>query len=444
MKSSHSVVTAILGGLLLSILCEARAVTLEQVLQTTLEKNPDIQKAKLNLEQATGQRLVLQSIAWPNLEAGVPTGIQGGQRAGKNSLLAFAFARALFAQPLFNAAIPASFRSGTIGVLIAQQQLNVTVVEQLHAARLAFYAALYNRRLQKILEEQQRRLDENVVTQQGRYEAGLTDRSDVTSATVEAHELDSQIESARRSYGAARLELAGAMASDLGPDSTLPSPEGELQSAPVTLDVNAETAAAIRRRTDIQLARLMVRAAGEDQRIIEARYYPLATGTVSGDYLPVTGIHRQGSTSRNQDFISSEVVEGAQYTWQVIDNGLVTGAVIKQRKVREINELTCRKLEANVGRELLQIRNDLEATQKRQRSLGAALVAAEENAASVQQNLEAGVLSELEHRVAETGLLKIKNGLLNASYEHNVLIAEWDRATGRYFQFSSDTPQNVH
>jgi outer membrane protein TolC len=442
--SSRLFISAVAGSFFLSVLSGAKAVTLEQVLQTTLEKNPAIQQAKSNLEQAAGQRLILRSIAWPSLKAGIPAGIQGGQRAGESSFKVFAFARGFFTQPLFNAAIPASFRRGNVDLLIAQQQLNVAVVDQLHAARLAFYAALYNRKLRSIREEERRRFDENVATEKGRYEAGLSDRSAVTSAIVQARELDSQIESAQRAYAGAQLTLAEVMGSDLGAESTLPNPEGDLHSAPVTLDVNSETTAALQRRADIKLARLLVRAANEDQRIIEAGYYPVATGTVTGDYLPVSGIHREGSTSRNQDFISSEIREGAEYTWYVIDNGKVTGAVIKQRKAREINEVTCRKLEANVGNELLRIYNDLEATQKRQNSLRAALAAAEENATTVQQNLEAGVLSELEYRLAVTGLLKIKSGMLNASYEHNVLLAEWDRVTGRYFQFSNDTPQNVH
>ena len=53
----------------------AGGVTLETVLQTTLEKNPAIQEAKSGLEQAAGQRLVLRSIVWPNVELGVPAGI---------------------------------------------------------------------------------------------------------------------------------------------------------------------------------------------------------------------------------------------------------------------------------------------------------------------------------------------------------------------------------
>ena len=413
-----------------------QAVTLEAALDTTLEKNPAIEQARLNLEQAAGHRLVLRSIAWPNLKANVPAGVQGGHRSGESSLKGFGFARGQFTQPLFNAAIPPSLRRGDVDLLIAQQQLNVVVVEQLHAARLAFYAALFNRDLQSLGEKQVQRLDENVASQKDRYSAGLIDRSAIASATVQARELDSQIENAKRTYSGARLKLAEAMG--VATDAELPEPEGRLQFAPVTVDLNSEIAAALERRTDLKLARLMVRAANEDQRIIEAGYYPSLAGSLSGDYIPVTGIHREGSTSRTQDFIGSEIREGALLTWQVIDNGKVGGAVLRQRKAREINEITCHKLEADIGRDIERIRNELEAIEARQKSLAASTGAADQDVVAIQQNLSSGLASQLEYRTAETTYLKTESGLLDATYQHNVAQAEWDRATGRYFQFSED------
>src|SRR5437764_7957548 len=139
----------------------------------------------------------------------------------------------------------------------------------------------------------------------------------------------------------------------------LPGPDGELSCTPVTVDLDSETATALERRTDIKLARLLVRAANEGERIIAAGYYPSVNGNVTADYIPVSGIHREGSTSRTEDFLGSEIREGAHYSWQVIDNGKVAGAVLKQRMAREINEITCRKLETNVSRELARLRNDL-------------------------------------------------------------------------------------
>src|SRR5881275_2853128 len=432
-----SVLALLSGACYLSTLHAASAVTLENVLQTTLEKNPAIQEAKAGLEQAIGQRLVFRSVVWPHAEVGVPAGVQAGHRSGESGVKGFALGRGSLEQVLFNMAVPPSLRRGDTEVLIAQQQLNVAVVEQLHAARLAFYAALYNRSLESIRDEQRQKLEENVTSQKDRYEAGLADKSAFTSASVQASELVAEIESAHRAYRESQLKLAEAMAID-PTKSTLPEPEGELQFIPMRLDVDSETAAALQRRSDLKLARLFVRGANEDQRIIAADYYPAVAGTINGEYVPVTGIHRQGSTSKTQDFIGSEIREKAAYTWRVIDNGKVGGAVLKAGATREMNELTCRKLEANVSRELSRIANDLKGIDARERSLSTASVAAEGSASAVRENVVTGLASPLEYRVSQNAFLKTRSGLLEAIYQHNVAIAEWDRASGRYFQFSGD------
>ena len=411
------------------------AVTLQEVLRTTLEKNPAIQEARAGLEQAAGQRLVFRSIVWPDLEVGVPAGVQYGHRSGENGVKGFGVLRGTLDQTLFSMAVPPSLRRGDIEVLIAQQQLNVAVVEQLHAARLAFYAALYNRSLESIRDEQHQKLEDNVATQKNRFEAGLTDRSAFTSATVQADELVPQIETAQRAFREAQLNLALAMGIDPA-RSSLPEPEGELEFVPARIDVDAETAAALQRRADLKLARLFVRAANEDQRIIAADYYPAMTGGIHGEYVPVTGIHRQGSTSKTEDFIGSEIREKASYTWRVVDNGKVGGAVLRARAAREENELTCTKLESNVSRELSRIANDIETIAASEKSLASASVAAEEGARTVRQNVATGLASPLEYRVTESAFLKTKSGLLDAVYQHNVALAEWDRAAGRYFQYS--------
>ncbi len=424
--------------LCLSILSTGRAVTLDEVMKTTLDNNPDIQRAKLNLEQAAGRRLVFRSVVWPSVRMNVPAGVQGGYRAGSTTTKGFGFVRGAFTQPLFGAAIPPSLRRGDIEVLIAEQQLNLAVEQQLHAARLAFYSALYHEQLRSLREKQRGRLDENVASQSDRYQAGLVDRGAFTTATVEARGLDPLVQDAQRGYAGAQLQLGQAMASNLDSKKPLPEPQGELTFATVDIDINKEVNTALNQRTDIKLARLLVRAANEDERIIAAGFYPSASGSISADYIPVSGIHREGSTSRNQDFIGSEIREGAAYTWQVIDNGKVGGAVLKAQKAKEINEIELKKLEANVGQQLSRIQNQLVGIAERHNALVAGADNAEQAAMSVQQNLGSGLSSQLEYRVAQSSYLKTQSGLLEASYLQNVALAEWDRATGRYFQFSED------
>lgn len=424
--------------LCLSLISASRAITLDAVLNRTLENNPAIQQAKANLEAASGRRIVLRSVAWPSVRLNLPAGVQGGDRGGSTDVKLFGFVRGSLTQPLLNAAIPPSFRRGTVEVLIAEQQLNLAVEQQLHAARLSYYSAVYNRQLLSVRDKQRAHLDQNVASQSDRYRAGLVDRSAFTTATVEARALDPMVEDARRSYAAAQLQLAQLMGVSLSSDITLPEPEAQLPFLPTNFDLSSEANLALERRTDIKLARLLVRAANEDERIIAAGYYPSVNGIITADYIPVSGIHREGSTSRTNDFLGSEVREGAAYTWQVIDNGKVTGAVIKARKAREINEVELQKLETSVGRELSKIRNDLSGINARHASFVAGTENAEQTAAAVQQNLGSGLASQLEYRVAEDSHLKTETGLLEATYLNNVARAEWDRATGRYFQFAED------
>src|SRR5262245_61766725 len=136
--------------LIASFVHPTSAITLQEVLRTTIDKNPAILEAKAGLERAAGQRLVFRSIVWPDIEVNVPAGLQYGHRSGESGVKGFAVGRGNLEQTLFNMAVPPSLRRGDIEILIAEQQLNVAVVEQLHAARLAFYAALYNRSLGSI------------------------------------------------------------------------------------------------------------------------------------------------------------------------------------------------------------------------------------------------------------------------------------------------------
>ena len=106
----------------------------------------------------------------------------------------------------------------------------------------------------------------------------------------------------------------------------------------------------------MKLARLLVRAAGEDQRIIEAAYYPTLDATFSGTYIPVTIQHlKAGTASSSDNIISSEVTAGVAYTWRVVDNGKVGGQVARARAIREMNEIS---LAATGGERLARAETD--------------------------------------------------------------------------------------
>lgn len=432
-------------ALLISGAATANAISLDAALAKTLEKNPVILEAKIAVEQAAGRRLVLRSNGLPDARIQVLAGVQGGKRAGQPNTQPFGLARGFFTQPLFDAAVPASRRRGDVEVLLAQQRLNVAIVEQLHTTRIAFYTALFNDSLRELGEAQRQRLAENVNTQAERYEAGRSDRGAMASARLLERELTPRIEEVRRGYQGALLTMAMCMGDDVGPAADVVRPDGELTFAAAGYDLRAETTAALSRRPDLNLARLLIRAAEEDQRIIEAAYYPALDATLSGTYIPVTIQSANGGGSRrSDDIISSEATAGVAYTWRVVDNGKVGGQVAGTRAVREMNEISLRQLESNVSLELQRIYNNFHAIEERWKSLSAAVASAEQNVNVVQRTLAEGLSSQLEFRTAESSFLETKSALLSTAYQQNVARAEWDRATGRYFQFSEDTAGNSH
>jgi outer membrane protein TolC len=434
----------LITALLLFCVTKTNALTLDAAIATTLEKNPEIVQARMALEQAAGRRLVLRSNALPDFKIQGLLGAQGGKRADEPSIRPFAFARAFFTQALFDAAIPASRRRGDIELLLAQQRLNVAIVGQLHTARVAFYTAQYDDSLRALGEAQRERLAQNISTQSDRYRAGQTNRAGLMGAQLLERELEPRIQQAQRGYEGALSTLATTMGNAATPTAEI-RPEGELQFAAVNYDLPAETATALAERPDLQLARTLVRAAAEDQRIIQAQYYPALDATASGLYIPVT-VHTAngGSALRSDDVLSSEATAGLAYTWRVVDNGRVGGQVARARAIREMNEISLRQLEANVSLELKRISNNFRAVERRWRSLVAAVSASEQNVNVVQRTLAEGLSSQLEFRTAESTFLETKGALLSAAYQQNVARAEWDRATGRYFQFSKDTAGNVH
>ena len=427
-------------AMVISSAAHANTITLDAALARTLEKNPEIVQARLALEQAAGRRLVLRSTAFPDVKLQGLLGLQGGKRADEPTLRPFAFARGFFSQPLFDAAVPASLRRGNIEVLIAEQRLNVAIVENLHTTRLAFYTALYDDSLRSLGEAQRERLAQNVTTQSDRYRAGQANRAAIMSAQLLERELDPHIQEARRGYEGALLTLSTAMGN---PDETV-RPEGELQFAAINYDVASETSTALAQRADLQLARLLVRASEEDQRIIAAQYYPALDAVVSGLGIPVTVHTANGGSARSSDdILSSEITGGVSFTWRVIDNGRIGGQVARQRAIREMNEISLRQLEANAALDLKRIANNFRALEGRWKSLHAAAAGAEQNVNVVQHTLTEGLSSQLEFRTAESSFLETKGALLAAAYQQNIARAEWDRATGRYFQFSNDTSGKV-
>src|SRR5439155_5150922 len=107
------------------------------------------------------------------------------------------------------------------------------------------------------------------------------------------------------------------------------------------------------RRSDLTLLRALIRAAGEDKQMIQAGYFPFVTLVAFTQYVPVTKVlTRKPEVVPGREARDTESRFGAEFSWQVIDNGRVTGASRRVESGRRALAVTLQRLEENVPREL--------------------------------------------------------------------------------------------
>lgn len=415
-------------------------LTLDQALQEALANNPQIRQAKTAVEQAGGEKIELRSIALPTADLSGSGGVQSefnGAPAG-----GFAFARGAIAQPLFDARIPASWRLGNLGVLIAQQRLNVAVTKVLHDTRVTFFEALYQRDLAALAREQRNRLRTNLSTEKGRLKAGAGTEDAVVRAEVQALASEPDQVVAEQNFQLARTVLAQLLGRSLAAGKTLPVLEGKLRYQTFQMDLRADSELALKQRPDLKLLRALIPAAQEKKRILQAGYFPLITLFASEQVIPAGGLRNDttGTLDLSTEGLSAEFEYGAQLTWRVIDNGAVRGTVLQQQKQYEIDQVMLAKLEQNVPRDLARIRHSLNLVAASVEALQTSRATAEKNVTVVEKAISAGQATQLDFRQAEGALWQVQTGLLEAKFKQSIALAERDRALGNYFQFSFSEP----
>jgi outer membrane protein TolC len=435
--------------LLLLLTSPARALTLEQALEETLLHNPEILTAKDRIQQAIGYRTELRSVIMPRFGVDVAAGVAattGGLLANRGPELSltetrptnFALAHARLVQSVFDARIPVAWARGDVGVLMAQQEVHVRANAAMHRTRITFYQAQFQRELAALLAESKTSLLANLKNEEERKAAGISSRAEVVRAELVVRAVDPFLLNAKGAYRQAQIALARAMGRPLGPDDTLPVPDGELKFQTADFDLATETAAALERRPDLRFLRETIRSLKLEKRAMQARYLPVVTFAAKEQGIPVGGISgtsaSESVTSKREITTEYEFIE--QFTWQVIDNGEITGAVRREQKQYEIGQVLLEKLEQQVPRDLMRIQQEFQSIEARRKAHRAILADAEKSVELVGATIKAGAATQLDYRNAQRALIEVRVGILQTAFQQSIAIAEWDQAAGRYLQFS--------
>jgi outer membrane protein TolC len=415
-------------------------LTLNDCLAGTFQRYPEIQKLRTEIERAVGTKIIYRSRALPELSAQLDAGLRGGSLYSPQG--PFGIITAELSQPLIDVGIPPALRRGRLEIVVEQQALNREVTDRLHEARTTFLRALHLRDLIALHEDIHQRLQANVESEQQRLRVGTGSEAALKSARIQELNLQLELSNLRGDYFTVvtRItELCGLNPSEDtvgGQRLWLPKPVGDLQYVPVTVDLPQESAYALEHRADLKLLRTLVDAMAADRQTAQAGYFPVVALTGSGLFIPENYLlTKQTQIVPGQETRTTEGRAGVTMSWQVVDNGRVTGASHRVEATRQTYEIGLHKLEQSIPRELAAVEGLLQNADARREALVKSAAGAEENVKLIEARIALGQATQLDFLKAQTDLLSVRVGIADATYSHEVARAELDRATGRYLQY---------
>lgn len=440
-------------------------LSLEDCLGEVARNNPALAVQRARVQEALGTRLTLRARALPTLRLGILAGQQGDegtsinhpgdlrdsdgkrvafpeQRIDRGSRLV-AIGTGLFLQPLFDLAIPPTWRRGTLEVAIARENFVAASVATLHQARLVYYQAVFARETRRVLAEVAAQLDENAKAVGEMARAGLAGRQALLQAQVQRQGYEPSILANQGAYEVALSALWGLMGREGGDP-----PRDTALSTPLTgarlpeFDSAAVAPAALERRPDLRTLRQLVQAYREDARILRANYYPDVQIIITAQALPQNFVRssRPNALRAGDEIDTSEVRFGARYQWDVIDTGAIQGSAQRVDRLRETLETSLRRLEQNIPRDLSLLRAQTVNLTAQAAALEGGVATAGDTLKLVSDAVRGGSSSQLDVIDAENGVLNSQLGLLSVQWQTNVARADFDRITGGYVRLVDDPP----
>ena len=419
-------------------------VSLEKAVAFALKNNPKIREALLDIKRTRGQYIEVLASALPAVSA------TGSYRQEDKDLLE-STTRNLGNFGTFGEASSDLNRGGDktwrfaietrqvlysggkvkSAVTIAETTtdaahlaLRDTVEQVIALTRQQFYSALLNRDLIRVAEESITLLEEELKDQKNRFDAGTVPKFNVLRAEVELANAKPELIRAKNNHLLSLLDLAKTVG--------VPQPKtgrppfdafGQLRAVSREWSLGNALAMAKRRRASLKVQAHNVR--NETQQVEIARAGTKPRLDASAGY--------EIRNSRLTDDISHEAngwYFGVQGSWNIFDSGETAGKVMQaQAKLgtsRVRQQDAEQQVELEVHRAFARVRESKELIASQLKTVEQA----DEALRLAKERLAAGAGTQLDVLDARVALTKARTTELQALYEYNAAVAEFDRATG--------------
>jgi len=393
----------------------AESLTLEEAIRVALANNREILVAKEKIEEAKQRIKEAKAGYFPTINLGSTyTHLnEAPSETGKadNYLSEFSIN-----QPLYTSGrLSYANKQVDLGYQKAQEDLKNTQSKITCEVKKAFYAVLLAQEnvevTEKALDQAKRHLD--VV--EDFFKVGVVSRFDLLRTRVEAANLKPDLIQARNNLRLSQESLANLLSF---PSASLEM-EGELSFEPRRITLEETIDKALKERSDLKSLKLQKETSEVALQLAEVQNKP---------NLALVGNYQYQNPSGGEDEWGEEWNLNLVLSIPLFD-GWVNRARVAQRRsqVKQIN-LSLEQLEAGIDLEIKKAFWDLEASEERIYAQKKNIEQAEEALSIAEVRYKSGAITNLEVLDAQLALTRVRLGYLKALYDHNVAMAELEKA----------------
>ena len=438
--------------------------TLDQAILTALQRNADIQKARQEIERTKGLYIAMRAEILPKVEMtgqfqdidphlqtnhgeipgvpSTPTPTPGATATPVGSS-GFNFGGV---ERTYNVRLEATQVVFAGGRVISQiRAANFTRDSSYYAFRNAidlvvatvkqqFYQVLLNRELIHVQESSVNLLKSQLQDQQNRFEAGTVPRFNVLQAQVALSNQYPLLIAAQNNYRISVLQLAKTLGLDFDPLRAGEQPleaVGVLEFHPRRIPLPMAIEIAKERRPFLKQQKAIVLANAQQVGVARSTYFPQINASGGTEV-------RSSSISEDIHDVSSGYIFGLTGTWAIWDWGATYGAVKQARAVLEQSKITLddanRQVELEVQQQDSNLRQSAELVKATEESVGQA----QEALRLASARLSAGAGTQLEVLDSRVQVTQAESNRVQALYNYNVALAEFDRVTATEVTYSNE------
>jgi len=417
--------------------------TLDQAVLTALQRNADIQKARQDIERTKGLYIQMRAEILPKIAADLSVqntdphlgSISSGASGGLSGVptqysLSIAATQVVFAggRIVSNIRSAAFTRDSSYYAFRNAIDLVIATVKQ------QFYQVLLNRELINVQESSVNLLKSQLQDQQNRFEAGTVPRFNVLQAQVALSNQYPLLIAAQNNYRISVLQLAKTLGLDFDPMRAGQPPleaVGTLEFRPRHIPLPMAIELAKERRPFLKQQKAIVLSDAAQVNVARAGYFPQFSVSAGEDF-------RSSPISENINAVRSGYVFTGTGTWAIWDWGATYGSVKQARAVLEQAKITLddanRQVELEVQQQDSNLTQSAELVKATEESVGQA----QEALRLASARLSAGAGTQLEVLDSRVQVTQAESNRVQALYNYNVALAEFDRVTATEVVYSNE------